>query len=70
MLERDFEAIPDLQFNIELLPVKGRRVNFTENVFYRFHDERVAEVWSAIDKAGDRSAALTSQALRSRARPP
>jgi predicted ester cyclase len=75
MLERDFEAIPDLQFNIELLvcdppyvasrlrfycrpkglflglPVNGRRVVFAENVFYRFRDERSAEVWSVIDKA-------------------
>ena len=75
MLERDFEEIPDLQFNIELmvcgppyvasrlrfdcrpkglfldLPVNGRRVNFAENVFYRFRDERIAEVWSVIDKA-------------------
>jgi predicted ester cyclase len=74
MLERDFEAIPDHRFNIELmvceppyvasrlrfdcrpkglfldLPVNGRRVNFAENVFYRFRDERIAEVWSVIDK--------------------
>jgi predicted ester cyclase len=32
------------------LPVNGRRVVFTENVFYRFHDGRVAEVWSVVDK--------------------
>jgi len=75
MLERDFEEIPDLQFNIELLicdpphvasrlrfdcrpkglflglPVNGRRVNFAENVFYQFRDERITEVWSVIDKA-------------------
>jgi predicted ester cyclase len=75
MLERDFEAIPDLQFNVELLicdpphiasrlrfdcrpkrlfldlPVNGKRVNFAENVFYQFRDERIAEVWSVIDKA-------------------
>ncbi|HEV7479916.1 MAG TPA: ester cyclase [Roseiarcus sp.] len=74
-LERDFEEIPDLQFNIELLicdppyvasrlrfdcrpkglflglPVNGRRINFAENVFYQFRDERVAEVWSVLDKA-------------------
>jgi predicted ester cyclase len=74
MLERDFEEIPDLQFNIELmvcdpphvasrlrfdcrpkglllgLPVNGRRVVFAENVFYRFRDERIAEVWSVLDK--------------------
>jgi len=33
------------------LPVNGRRVVFTENVFYRFRDERIAEVLSVIDKA-------------------
>jgi predicted ester cyclase len=75
MLERDFDEIPDLRFNIELmvceppyvasrlrfdcrpkglfldLPVNGRRVVFAENVFYQFRDEKIAEVWSAIDKA-------------------
>jgi predicted ester cyclase len=75
MLERDFEEIPDLHFNIELLvcdpphiatrlrfdcrpkglflglPVNGRRVKFTENVFYKFRDERIAEAWSVVDKA-------------------
>jgi predicted ester cyclase len=74
MLERDFEEIPDLQFNIELLicdpphvasrlrfdcrpkglflglAVNGRRVVFAENVFYRFQDQSIAEVWSVIDK--------------------
>jgi predicted ester cyclase len=33
------------------LPVNGRRVTFAENVFYRFRDERIAEVWSVVDKA-------------------
>jgi predicted ester cyclase len=33
------------------LRVNGRRVNFAENVFYRFRDERIAEVWSVVDKA-------------------
>jgi predicted ester cyclase len=33
------------------LPVNGRTVSFTENVFYRFRDGRIAEVWSVIDKA-------------------
>jgi len=32
------------------LPINGRRVVFAENVFYRFRDERIAEVWSIIDK--------------------
>ncbi|MBU1315689.1 MAG: ester cyclase [Alphaproteobacteria bacterium] len=75
MLERDFAAIPDLQFTILLLvteppqvavrlgfdctpkgelfglPVNGRRVAFTENVFYALNDGRIETVWSIIDKA-------------------
>jgi predicted ester cyclase len=33
------------------LPVHGRRVQFTENVFYEFLDGRIENVWSIIDKA-------------------
>jgi predicted ester cyclase len=33
------------------LPVNGRRVSFTENVFYEFLDTRIVNVWSVIDKA-------------------
>ncbi|MCW6512895.1 ester cyclase [Lichenifustis flavocetrariae] len=33
------------------LPVNGRRVTFTENVFYRFEDGKVETVWSVIDVA-------------------
>ena len=33
------------------LDVNGRRVVFTENVFYEFKDEKIAAVWSVIDKA-------------------
>jgi predicted ester cyclase len=33
------------------LPVNGRRVAFAENVFYRFEDGKVREVWSVVDKA-------------------
>jgi predicted ester cyclase len=33
------------------LPVNGKRVRFTENVFYAFKGGRIAEVWSIIDKA-------------------
>lgn len=33
------------------LPVNGRRVRFSENVFYEFRDGRIAAVWSVIDKA-------------------
>lgn len=75
MLEGDFRAIPDLNFEIDLLvceppriasrllfdctpvgtlfdlPVNGRRVRFSENVFYEFSDGRICKVWSAIDKA-------------------
>lgn len=33
------------------LPVNGRKVQFSENVFYGFRDGRIADVWSIIDKA-------------------
>src|SRR6266702_4329775 len=33
------------------LDVGGRRVSFTENVFYEFRGEKIREVWSVIDKA-------------------
>jgi len=33
------------------LPVNGKKVSFTENVFYEFKDERIENVWSVIDKA-------------------
>lgn len=32
------------------LPVNGKRVSFTENVFYDFEDGRITCVWSVIDK--------------------
>ncbi|GHO99642.1 ester cyclase [Reticulibacter mediterranei] len=75
MLERDFDAIPDLYFDIQLLisdppylasrlsfnctpkgtflglRVNGKRVSFTENVFYAFRSEKIWQVWSVIDKA-------------------
>jgi predicted ester cyclase len=31
--------------------VNGRKVSFSENVFYEFRDERIWNVWSVIDKA-------------------
>jgi predicted ester cyclase len=34
------------------LPVNGRKVRFTENVFYRFREGKIEQVWSVIDKAG------------------
>lgn len=33
------------------LHVNGKRVSFTENVFYRFQGEKIEQVWSIIDKA-------------------
>ena len=33
------------------LEVNGKRVSFTENVFYRFRGDGIAEVWSVVDKA-------------------
>jgi predicted ester cyclase len=33
------------------LHVNGKRVSFTENVFYRFRREKIWQVWSVIDKA-------------------
>lgn len=75
MLERDFDEIPDLHFDIQLLisdppyvasrlafnctpkgkflglHVDGKRVSFTENVFYKFRGEKIEQVWSVIDKA-------------------
>jgi predicted ester cyclase len=33
------------------LAVNGRRVSFSENVIYEFHDGKIAVVWSVIDKA-------------------
>jgi predicted ester cyclase len=75
MLVRDFDEIPDLYFNIQILisdppyiasrlgfdctpkgtflglPINGKRVSFTENVFYEFRSEKIREVWSVIDKA-------------------
>jgi predicted ester cyclase len=75
MLEKDFQEIPDLFFDVQLLvaeppliasrlefdcapprgdflglPVNGKRVSFTENVFYDFEDGRISSVWSVIDK--------------------
>jgi len=33
------------------LHVDGKRISFTENVFYEFRRERIEQVWSIIDKA-------------------
>jgi predicted ester cyclase len=31
------------------LPINGKRVTFTEHVFYRFRDGNIMQVWSVID---------------------
>jgi predicted ester cyclase len=33
------------------LHVNGKKVSFTENVFYEFQREKIRQVWSVIDKA-------------------
>jgi predicted ester cyclase len=33
------------------LDINGKRVSFTENVFYEFRGEKIVQVWSVIDKA-------------------
>jgi predicted ester cyclase len=33
------------------LDVNGKRVSFTENVFYEFRREKIWQLWSVIDKA-------------------
>ena len=32
------------------LPVNGKRIFFTENVFYEFRRKKITQVWSVIDK--------------------
>lgn len=32
------------------LPINGRKISFTENVFYEVRDGRIAHVWSVLDK--------------------
>jgi len=75
LLQSDFDEIPDLHFEIQLLisdpphiasrlgfdctpkgkflglDVNGKRVSFTENVFYEFRREKIWQVWSVVDKA-------------------
>lgn len=33
------------------LPVNGRRISFSENVFYEFEGGKIVRIWSVIDKA-------------------
>jgi predicted ester cyclase len=44
-----FDCTPKGQFLG--LPVNGKKVSFTENVFYLFRSEKIDHVWSVIDKA-------------------
>ena len=44
----DFHCSPKGEFLG--VPVNGRTISFSENVFYRFQDGKVAEVWSVVDK--------------------
>ena len=44
-----FDCTPTGEF--QGLAVNGKRVSFTENVFYELHDRKIAQVWSAVDKA-------------------
>jgi predicted ester cyclase len=37
------------------LAINGRRVSFAENVFYRFVNGRIEDVWSVIDQAAVRA---------------
>ncbi len=43
-----FECSPKAEFLG--LSVNGRKVSFTENVFYKFKGSKIASVWSVIDK--------------------
>lgn len=43
------------------LPVNGKRVVFSENVFYELRDDKIARVWSVVDKA-----AIEAQLLEAR----
>lgn len=45
----DFHCSPKGRFLD--LPVNGRKVAFSENVFYAFRGGKIAEVWSVVDKA-------------------
>jgi len=43
-----FDCTPEQEF-LGFTP-NGKRLSFTEHVFYRFVDHRIAEVWSMIDR--------------------
>ena len=54
----DFDCAPKGRFLG--LDVNGRRLRFSENVFYAFRDGKIARVWSVIDKAAIESQLGTS----------
>ena len=43
-----FDCTPKGEF--QGLAVNGRRVRFSESVFYELHDRKIAQVWSVVDK--------------------
>jgi predicted ester cyclase len=45
----NFDCTPKAEFLG--LPVNGRSVSFTENVFYQFANGKITRVWSIVDKA-------------------
>lgn len=45
------------------LPVHGKRIKFTENVFYEFRSARIFQVWSVIDTATIAGQLAQSQSL-------
>lgn len=51
------------------LEVNGRRVAFTENVFYEFLDGRIVQVWSIVDKAAIEAQLAPSGLASSLSRP-
>jgi predicted ester cyclase len=48
-----FDCTPQREFLGGIVP-DGRRLSFTEHVFYRFREGRIAHVWSLIDRDGIR----------------
>jgi predicted ester cyclase len=44
-----FDCTPEREFLGGFVP-DGRRLSFTEHVFYRFREGRIAHVWSLIDR--------------------
>ena len=45
----NFEVTPTREFFG--LAINGKKISFSENVFYEFTDGKIAHVWSVIDKA-------------------